>query len=83
MKDFQQKDGIHNVLIESIMRSDADIQDDLWANIRVVGGCSVLPNLSERIVQEMSNLSGVPVDARVVRHPASKCSRPRRACYHR
>jgi len=46
--------GIHDLILQSIMKCDSDIRKDLYANIMLAGGNTMFPNISQRIHNELS-----------------------------
>lgn len=55
--------GVHELLYQSIMKCPIDVRRDLYSNIFLSGGTTLLPGLEERISKEMERLvpQGVPV----------------------
>ncbi|KAE9552027.1 hypothetical protein FO519_004752 [Halicephalobus sp. NKZ332] len=51
--------GIHNTLYHSIMKCDADIRKDLYANIVHSGGTTMFPGFSNRMKKEILALETV------------------------
>jgi len=45
--------GLHTLIAESIQKCDADIRRDLYGNIIVAGGTSMLPGLPERLQRDI------------------------------
>jgi actin len=50
-------DGIEQILFDSIMKCDVDVRNDLYANIVLSGGTTMLPGLPERIQKEITRLA--------------------------
>ena len=48
--------GVHQLLVQAVKRSDADIQKALYSKIVLSGGTSLLPGLPERIEKEVCSL---------------------------
>lgn len=57
-------DGIHHKLYQSVMRCDQDIRREMYGNILLVGGTTLLQGLKERIRKEVIGLA--PVGTRPV-----------------
>ena len=50
-------EGLHKNLFESIMKCDVDIRSDLYQNIVLAGGNTMLPGFAERLEKEMVALA--------------------------
>ena len=55
--------GIHQLTHRSISKSDIDLRKDLYKNIVLSGGTTMLPGLPERLHAELSRLA--PADTKV------------------
>merc|ERR1719487_1968616 len=49
--------GIHEIVFESIMKSDVDLRRDLYANVVISGGTTMFPGLGERMTKELGSLA--------------------------
>lgn len=49
--------GLHEIVYQSIMKSDVDIRKDLFSNIVLSGGTTMFQGISERLNKEMTNLA--------------------------
>jgi len=49
--------GIHDLILQSIMKCDSDIRKDLYANIMLAGGNTMFANISQRITNELSEVA--------------------------
>lgn len=49
--------GLHEIVYQSIMKSDVDIRKDLFSNIVLSGGTTMFPGISERLNKEITNLA--------------------------
>lgn len=45
--------GIHELVYNSIMKSDSDIRRDLWQNLILSGGNTLFPGFAERLLKEL------------------------------
>lgn len=43
--------GLHEIVNQSIMKSDVDIRKDLFSNIVLSGGTTMFPGISERLTK--------------------------------
>lgn len=66
--------GIHETLNNSIKKCDADIRDQLYANIVLAGGSTLFPGLAERLRKEMSALAPATTKIKVIDPPDRKYS---------
>eukprot|EP00475_Leptophrys_vorax_P039513 TRINITY_DN7149_c0_g1_i3.p1 TRINITY_DN7149_c0_g1~~TRINITY_DN7149_c0_g1_i3.p1 ORF type:complete len:391 (-),score=95.15 TRINITY_DN7149_c0_g1_i3:49-1221(-) len=48
--------GVHHLIHEAINKTEPDLRRELYQNIVVTGGLSVLPGLSERLVKELEGI---------------------------
>eukprot|EP01083_Nonionella_stella_P188265 693536_1 len=48
--------GIHESILESVMKCDVDIRNDLWQNIVLSGGGAMICGLKDRLNKEMKQL---------------------------
>ena len=69
-----QSSGIHETLYESIKECDVEIHKDLYANIILSGGNTMLPGIADRIQKEITNISSPTVKIKVIAPPERKCS---------
>ena len=63
MKSKNISKGIHQIVYESAMKCDSAIQSNLFANIVLSGGHSMLPGFDKRLQKELGNL--VPLDTSI------------------
>jgi len=68
----EQFDGIHQILFDSIMKCDIDIRKELYKNILVCGGTSMLHGYAERIEKEVIALAPPSMKIRVIAPPQRK-----------
>ncbi|KAI3938872.1 hypothetical protein MKW92_012495 [Papaver armeniacum] len=66
--------GIHQIVHKSINKCDMDIRIDMYANVVLSGGNTLIPGLAERLAKELCTLSPSAVRVRVVAPPERKYS---------
>ncbi|XP_059280050.1 actin-100-like isoform X2 [Lycium ferocissimum] len=66
--------GIHEKAYNSIMRCDADIRKDLFANIVLSGGSTMFPGIAERMSKEITALAPSHTKIEVLAPPERKYS---------
>ena len=66
--------GIHQLIHNSIKECDIDVRRDLYSNIILAGGNTMLPGFSERIQKEIVNLAPPKSNVKVVCPPERKYS---------
>ncbi len=54
--DGREAEGIHKLVLESIMHSDIDLRQMLYRNVILSGGSTVFPGLPERLRAELQKL---------------------------
>ncbi|ELP83829.1 actin, putative [Entamoeba invadens IP1] len=64
--------GIHHMVYNSIMKSDVDCRSTFLRNIVVSGGSSLLPNLSERLENELQKLVTQYIKCQTITMPDTK-----------
>jgi actin-related protein len=67
-------EGVHVATYNSIMKCDMDVRKDLYSNIVLSGGTSMLPGLSERLSKEIGSLAPQSMRIKVVAPPERKYS---------
>lgn len=65
---------IHEMLYQSIMKCDADRREELFGNIVVSGGTSLLPGMIDRLQQEIVRLAPSTMTVNIVAPPERKFS---------
>jgi actin len=70
----KERDGIHKLAFESIMKCDVDIRRDLYANTVLSGGTTMFPNIESRLAKEMTLLAPASIRVKVVAPPERKYS---------
>ncbi|KAJ8751073.1 hypothetical protein K2173_016254 [Erythroxylum novogranatense] len=58
--------GIHEIVVRSIRRCDMDIRRDMFSNVVVSGGTTVIPGLADRLAKELRSLAPPGVRVKVV-----------------
>lgn len=67
-----ESSGIHEKVYNSIMKCDIDLRKDLYANIVLSGGTSMLPNIADRLTKEIEHLA--PSKINIIVPPERKYS---------
>ncbi|GMI32840.1 hypothetical protein TrRE_jg9234 [Triparma retinervis] len=68
----QGKYGVQDMIFQTIMKCDIDMRKDLFANIVLSGGNTMLPGIRERITKELNILAPPTMKIKVVAHPERK-----------
>jgi len=58
--------GIHTLVYKSILKTEVDIRKDLYANVIVSGGCTLIPGFVDRVKTEIEKLAPPSVKVSVV-----------------
>ena len=66
--------GVHEIVLRSIRRCDMDIRREMFGNLVLSGGTTVIPGLADRLAKELSSLAPPGVRVRVVAPPERKYS---------
>ena len=66
--------GVHEIVLRSIRRCDMDIRREMFGNLVLSGGTTVIPDLADRLAKELSSLAPLGVRVRVVAPPERKYS---------
>mmetsp|Transcript_58875 Transcript_58875/g.110343 ORF Transcript_58875/g.110343 Transcript_58875/m.110343 type:complete len:377 (+) Transcript_58875:65-1195(+) len=66
--------GIHDTTFHSIMKCDVDIRRDLYCNVVLSGGSTMLPGIGERMTKELCALAPSTVKVKVIAPPERKYS---------
>ena len=64
--------GVHEMINNSIMKCDVDIQKDLYANIVLSGGTTMFPGIADRIKKEITALAPSTMNVNIFAHPQRK-----------
>ena len=68
------KEGVHQLVYDSIMKSDLDLRRDLFCNIILSGGSTLFDGLAARLEKEVKALAPDSVKVRVIAPPERKYS---------
>lgn len=49
--------GVHEAAHSSVLQADADVREELYANMVLSGGSSMFPGMAERMQEEVSALA--------------------------
>lgn len=66
--------GIHELTYKSIMRCDIDVRKDLYNNIILSGGTTMITGLPERLKKEIDALAPTSMRTKVIAQPERKFS---------
>ncbi|KAK6135360.1 hypothetical protein DH2020_030871 [Rehmannia glutinosa] len=66
--------GIHDITYNSIMKSDADIRKDLYGNIVLSGGSTMISGIADRMSREITARAPSSMKVKVVAPPERKYS---------
>lgn len=64
--------GIHQLIYESIMKSDIHVRKDLYSNIILAGGNTMFPGFEKRLEKELSQLAPAAMKVSVFAPPERK-----------
>eukprot|EP00971_Amphidinium_carterae_P258231 5125811-Amphidinium_carterae.1 len=64
----KEANGIHELVFQSIAKSDCDLRRELYANVVLSGGTTILPGLGERMARELTALAPATVRIKVRMH---------------
>ena len=59
------------MIMDSINRGDLDIRKEMYSNILVTGGNSLLPGFVERMQKQLYNYSSQSVKIKLITHPSN------------
>ncbi|KAJ0091391.1 hypothetical protein Patl1_13622 [Pistacia atlantica] len=66
--------GVHEIVVRAIRRSDMDVRREMFGNLVLSGGTSLLPGLADRLAKELCILAPPGVRVRVIAPPERKHS---------
>lgn len=69
-----EEKGVHEIINDSILKSDPHIHKHLYSNILLTGGNTMFPGLPERLHTELSHLAPQITDVNIVATPDRKYS---------
>ena len=58
--------GVHRLLYNSVVSCEADIREDLFSNILLAGGTTLLPGFGERIRKELQGLCSTKTEVEII-----------------
>jgi len=70
----KESSGIHDMIFQSIMKSDCDVRRDLYSNVVLSGGTTMFPGIGERLTKELTTLAPSTMRIKVIAPPERKCS---------
>nr|KAG5710330.1 hypothetical protein BaRGS_009046 [Batillaria attramentaria] len=66
--------GVHKMINSSIMKCDADVHEELYANIVLSGGSTMFSGISDRMAKEITTIAPAPKKVKIVAPPERKFS---------
>eukprot|EP00105_Crassostrea_gigas_P024552 XP_011444817.1 PREDICTED: actin, cytoplasmic [Crassostrea gigas] len=66
--------GIHETTYNSIMKCDAEVYKDLYANIVLSGGTTMFPGIADRMQKEVTTLAPPTMKVKIIAPPERKYS---------
>jgi len=69
-----EADGVADLTYKSIMKCDVDIRRDLYNNIVLSGGTTMLPGIAERMTKDVQALAPSSIKVKVIASPERKYS---------
>ena len=69
-----QEDGTHKLLIKTIKKCDTDIRKELYNNIVLSGGCTMLSGLKERLNKEVRDNVEQGTEIKIIAPPERRLS---------
>ena len=64
--------GVHEMMYDSIMGCDTDIRKEMYGNIVLSGGSTMIPGFEERLMREMTALAPASLRVRIMAEPERK-----------
>jgi actin-related protein len=71
MKEMHGFNGYHQMILDSILKSDLDIRKEMYANIFVCGGNTLFNNFPERLQKQLLNSTSQNLKIKIILHPSS------------
>lgn len=68
----QESLGIHELVYNSIMKSDIDLRKELWQSIVLAGGNTSFPGFSERLHKELTALAPKNTTIKIIASPTNE-----------
>ena len=66
--------GAHELVYNSVMKSDIDIRKDLFSNVVISGGSTMFPGIADRMQKELSGMAPSSMKIRAIAPPERKYS---------
>lgn len=66
--EFGNFAGVHRIVSDAIVRSDLDIRKELYNNIVVAGGNTLIPGFVERVQKLVPEIASPNVKVKVIAH---------------
>jgi len=70
----KESSGVHEIVFQSIMKSDVDLRRDLYANVVISGGTTMFTGIGERMAKELMALAPSTLKIKVIAPPERKYS---------
>jgi len=70
----KEDEGVHKLVLNSIMKCDVDIRKDLWKNVVMSGGSTMFAGIADRLQKELKELAPATMDVKIVAPPERKYS---------
>jgi actin beta/gamma 1 len=70
----KEDEGVHKLILNSIMKCDVDIRKDLWKNVVMSGGSTMFVGIADRLNKELVALAPSTMDVKIVAPPERKYS---------
>lgn len=67
--------GIHETIYNAIMKTDVDIQKDLYVKVVLSGGSTMYPGIADRMKKELTALAPSTMRIKIIAPPAGPISR--------
>jgi actin-related protein len=64
--DLSGFSGVHQMIVESISKSDIEIRRDLFQNVILSGGTTMMKGFSERVSKQLPDISPQNVKVKVL-----------------
>ncbi|KAL3875061.1 hypothetical protein ACJMK2_037999 [Sinanodonta woodiana] len=69
-----ESSGIHELVHNSVMKSDIDVRSYLYQNIVLSGGSTMFPGLANRLQKEMTDIVPSEFKVKIIAPPERRCS---------
>lgn len=71
IKEFPGFQGYHQMIMDAISRGDLDIRKEMYSNILVIGGNTLLPGFIERMQKQLYNYTSQSAKIKLITHPSN------------